>query len=83
MKNKSGSRIRRFTNMKINLSKFICGFNQNFNGNILWIFCRKIPAVYKMYMEGQRARKRRGNPEEGEVEEGGRGLALPDGKNGL
>ena len=54
--------------MKINLLKFICSFNQNSNGNILWMFCRKIPAE-------QRARKRRGNPEEGEVEEGRRGLA--------
>jgi len=75
MKNKSVSRIRRFTIKKINLARFICKL-----GNILRIFCRKIPASYKMYMEGQRARKRRGNSEEGEVE-GGRGLAPLGGKN--
>lgn len=75
MKNKSVSRIRRFTIKKINLARFICK-----PGNILRIFCRKIPASYKMYMEGQRARKRRGNSEEGEVE-GGRGLAPLGGKN--
>lgn len=75
MKNKSGSRIRRFTIKKINLARFICK-----RGNILWIFCRKSPATYKMYMEGQRARKRRGNCKEGEVE-GGRGLAPSGGKN--
>lgn len=75
MKNKSGSRIRRFTIKKINLARFICKL-----GTILWIFCRKTPAAYKMYMEGQRARKRRGNSEEGEIE-GGRGLAPSGGKN--
>ena len=55
MKNKSGSRIRRFTIKKINLARFTCKL-----GNILWIFYRKTPAAYKMYMEGQRARKRKG-----------------------